>query len=68
MVHSEGIWNNLELLCQYLWVIGWCLSVVSSSPIKGSCCFLETETLPSLFSTGWLQKRIRAWFTKTKIA
>ena len=29
-------------------------SGVISSPIKGSCCFLEQETLPSLLSTGWL--------------
>ena len=26
----------------------------------GSPCFLEQETLPSLFSTGWLQEQIRA--------
>ena len=34
-------------------VVGW-------SPIKGPRCFLEQETLPSLLSTGWFQKRIRA--------
>ena len=34
--------------------------VVGSSPIKGTCCFLEQETLPLLLSTGWFQERIRA--------
>ena len=34
--------------------------VVGSSHIKGPHCFLEQETLPLLFSTGWFQKRIRA--------
>jgi len=34
------------------------------SPINGSRCFLEQETLPLLLSTGWLQERNRAWFTK----
>jgi len=33
-------------------------SVMSSNPIKGSCCFLEPETLPSLLGTGWVQKQI----------
>ena len=28
-------------------------------PIKGPHCFLEQETLPSLFSTGWVQEWIR---------
>jgi len=28
------------------------VEVVGSSPIKGSCCFLEQETLPLLLSTG----------------
>ena len=32
------------------------LPVVSSSPIKGSHCFLELDTLPTLLSTGWFQK------------
>jgi len=33
------------------------LLVVNSRPIKGSCCFLEQETIyiPSLLSTGWFQ-------------
>ena len=29
-------------------------SVLSLRPIKGSCCFLKQETLPSLLGTGWL--------------
>ena len=29
-----------------------CMSVVSSSPSKGSGCFLEQETIPSLLSIG----------------
>jgi len=29
-------------------------SVISSSPIKGSCCFLEQETQPLMLSTGWV--------------
>ena len=29
---------------------------------KGSCCFLEKKTLPSLCSTGWSQEWIRVWF------
>ena len=38
------------------------------SPIKGLCCLLEQETLPSLLSTGWFQERIWAWFhNRTKI-
>ena len=36
------------------------VEVVGSSPIEGPRCFLEQETLPLLFSTGWLQERIRA--------
>jgi len=36
---------------------------MSLSHIKGSCCFLEQVTLPSLFSTGWSQERNQAWFT-----
>jgi len=36
---------------------------VGSSPIKG-----HHRCLPLLFSTGWFQERIRAWFHKrTKI-
>ena len=38
------------------------MEVVGSSPIKGTRCFLEQETLPLLLSTGWFQERIRAWF------
>ena len=42
--------------------------VVGSSPINGSRCFLEQETLPLLISTGSFQKQIRAWFhNRTKI-
>jgi len=26
--------------------------------MKGSCCLLEQETLPSLLSTGWFKKQI----------
>jgi len=36
------------------------VEVVSYSPIKGPCCFLEQETLPLLLSTGWFQEQIRA--------
>ena len=36
------------------------VEVVSSSPIKGPCCFLEQETLPLLLGTFWFQARIRA--------
>jgi len=36
------------------------VEVLRSSPIKGSRCFLEQETLPLLLSTGWFQERIRA--------
>ena len=35
------------------------VEVVGSSPIKGPRCFLEQETLPLLFNTGWFQQRIR---------
>ena len=44
------------------------VEVVGSSPIKGTRCYLEQETLPVsalfklLLSTGWLQERIRAGF------
>ena len=31
-------------------------SAVSSSPIKGSRCFIEQENLPSLISTDWFQE------------
>jgi len=31
---------------------------MSLSPIQGSSCFLDQETLPSLLSTGWFQKWI----------
>ena len=41
-------------------VVGGCLSVVSSSPSKGCRHFLEQETLASSLSTGWLQVQIRA--------
>jgi len=50
-------------LKQQVAVIGGCLSGVSYSPIKGSRCFLEQETLPSMLSTGCFQESIRAWFT-----
>ena len=33
-------------------------SVVSLDPIQGSRCFLEQDTLPSLFNTGWSQELI----------
>ena len=36
------------------------MEVIGLSPIKGSRCFLEQETLPLLLSTGWFQERIRA--------
>ena len=36
------------------------VEVMGSSPIKGPHCFLEQESLPLLFSTGWFQERIRA--------
>ena len=32
------------------------MPVVSSSPIKGPCCFLEQETLPSFRSIGCFQE------------
>ena len=41
-------------------IIGGCRSVVSLSSIKGSRCFPEQETSPSLLSTGWFQERTRA--------
>ena len=34
------------------------VKVVSSSPTKGPCCFLEQETSPLLLSTGWFQEQI----------
>ena len=44
------------------------VEVVGSSPIKGSRCLLEQETLPLLLRTGWFQERIRAWYhNRTKI-
>jgi len=33
---------------------------VSSSPINGTRCFLDQETLSLLLSTGWFQEPIRA--------
>ena len=33
-------------------------SVVSSTLNKGSCYFLEQETLPSLLSTSWFQEQV----------
>ena len=36
-------------------------SVLSSNPIKGSHCFIEQESLPSLLSTGWFHEQIRAY-------
>ena len=44
-----------------------CLSVVSSSPIKGSRCFLEQETLSSLISTGWFKEQIERDLQKQKL-
>jgi len=44
------------------------VEAVGSRLIKGPRCFLEQETLPLLLSTGWLQKRIRAWYqNRTKL-
>jgi len=34
-------------------------SVVDSNTIKGTHCFLEQETLPSLLSTGWFHEQIQ---------
>ena len=34
-------------------------SVMISYPMKGSRCFLEQETLPSLLSSSWFQERIQ---------
>jgi len=40
----------------------------ASNAIKGSRCFLEQETLPSLLSTGWFQEQIGVQFyNQTKI-
>jgi len=36
-------------------------SVFDSNTTKGSCCFLEQETLPSLLGTGWFQEWIWVW-------
>jgi len=33
---------------------------VGSSPIEGTRCFFEQETLPLLLNTGWFHERIRA--------
>ena len=46
-------------ICVCLEIVG-CLSVLSSSPVKGSRCFIGQETLPSLISTGWFKERDRA--------
>ena len=35
--------------------------VVGSSPIKGTHCVVEQETLPLLLSNGWFEERIGAW-------
>ena len=44
------------------------VKVLGSSPIKGTRCFLEQETLPLLLSTGWFQEQTWAWFhNQTKI-
>ena len=40
------------------------VEVVGSSPTKDSRCFLEEDTLLLVFSTGWFQERIRAYFHK----
>ena len=56
-----GAWTHS---CRRCVIIGHAIS----TPIKGSCCFLEQETLPSLLSTGGFQERIRTWFhNQTKI-
>ena len=34
------------------------LAHLEANPVKGSCCFIEQDTLPSLLSTGWFQERI----------
>ena len=36
------------------------VEVMSSITIKGPHCFIEQETLPLLYSTGWFQERTRA--------
>ena len=52
---------NRDGLVHYEARVARCQSVVSSSPIKGYCCFLEPETLHSLLSTGCgFQERTRA--------
>jgi hypothetical protein len=40
-------------------VISWSLAAWVQTPSGASRCFLEEETLHSLLSTGWFQKRIR---------
>ena len=63
------LWVGGAQWVEHLWVSGaqWVerltciLSVVGSKPIKGFCCFLEQETLPSLLSTGWFQELISAF-------
>jgi len=39
----------------------------SSNSTKSSRCFLEQDTLSSMFSTGWFQELIRVWFTLAKM-
>ena len=36
------------------------VEIVGSSPIKGTRCFIEQETVPLLLSTGWFQEQTRA--------
>ena len=44
------------------------VEVPVQAPSKAPRCFLEQETLPLLFSTGWFQEQIRAWsHNQTKI-
>ena len=38
----------------------WVAGLTCHRTVKGSHCFLEQETLPSLLSTGWFHEQIRA--------
>ena len=53
------MWLLRDVVAQWVTGLTGNRPVVSLSPIKGSCCFVEQEASRSLLGTGWLQELIQ---------
>ena len=65
--HGHWLTNMYRGVAQWVAHLTLNVSEVGLSPIKGPCCFLRPEILPSLLSTCWSQEQIWGWFHKLKL-